>query len=275
MSQEDRSRWTDSDSGAPELADAVRALRERQGSAAQLESLANRLSAQLAAPAVLGSAGSGATNALALVRKVGLVIVGIAVIGALAYWSLTRNVERSVVDAPTVSARPSAARGVESPTSAAPGLEPPSLPSAVESEDVVSAPQPKAERSARHDARGAADASVARRSNKPVDAEGELSLLGRAQQALDRDPSIALALAAQHAREYPRGVFAEEREVLALEAELKMKRAVAARARAERFMSLYPRSTHARRVRTLLETSGKPIAAHRTNNPNAAPTPSP
>jgi outer membrane protein assembly factor BamD (BamD/ComL family) len=83
--------------------------------------------------------------------------------------------------------------------------------------------------------------------------EAELVLLGRAQALLDRNPDGALDVLGEHARDYARGVFSEEREVLALEAESKLGHKALARARAERFIEQFPRSAHARRVRTLLE----------------------
>jgi hypothetical protein len=84
------------------------------------------------------------------------------------------------------------------------------------------------------------------------DPEAELALLGRAQTLLARDARGSLQLLAEHARDYPKGVFREEREVLALEAESKLGRKAEAMARAERFLATFPRSAHARRVRALL-----------------------
>ena len=80
----------------------------------------------------------------------------------------------------------------------------------------------------------------------------------RTQSALDRDPSQALALAQEHAREYPNGLFAQEREVLAIEALLKLRQRAAAVARAKTFVGRYPGSAHARRVRALLERAPLP-----------------
>jgi outer membrane protein assembly factor BamD (BamD/ComL family) len=83
--------------------------------------------------------------------------------------------------------------------------------------------------------------------------EAELALLQRSQAALDREPGAALALAEQHAREHPAGVFSQEREMLAMEALVKLRRVPAALARAERFVRDYPTSPHNERVRALLE----------------------
>jgi hypothetical protein len=83
--------------------------------------------------------------------------------------------------------------------------------------------------------------------------EAELALLQQSQAALDHDPAAALALAEEHARDYPRGVFGQEREMLAMEALVKLRRVPAALARADRFVRDYPASPHNERVRALLE----------------------
>ncbi len=86
-----------------------------------------------------------------------------------------------------------------------------------------------------------------------TDPEAELELLRRAQRALGRSPGRALALAARHARDYPRGVFAQEREVVAIEAQLKLRRSGVALARARRFVERFPHSPHLHRVQALVE----------------------
>jgi hypothetical protein len=82
--------------------------------------------------------------------------------------------------------------------------------------------------------------------------ESELALLGRARKALATSPSEALALCDLHQRRYDQGLLAQEREVIALDAELRLGRVSAARARAERFRNLYPGSAHLRRIEALL-----------------------
>jgi hypothetical protein len=91
--------------------------------------------------------------------------------------------------------------------------------------------------------------------------EAELALLQRAQATLDHDASAALGLAEQHARLYPRGMFTQEREILAIEALLKLRQRPAALARARTFIERFPESAHARRVRALLERSQPTNAA--------------
>ncbi|MDD9933104.1 MAG: hypothetical protein OXT09_05850 [Myxococcales bacterium] len=86
-----------------------------------------------------------------------------------------------------------------------------------------------------------------------LDPETELELLRRAQRALGRSPSRALALARRHARDYPSGVFAQEREVVAIEAQLKLRRSGVALERAQRFVERFPHSPHLHRVQALVE----------------------
>lgn len=86
----------------------------------------------------------------------------------------------------------------------------------------------------------------------PADPEGEVKLLGAAQDALRSDPAKALALCNEHAKKYPGGNVAQEREVIAIEALMKMGNRPAAKARADRFNAAYPGSSHARRIATIL-----------------------
>lgn len=74
----------------------------------------------------------------------------------------------------------------------------------------------------------------------------ERALLDAARIALaSGEPTQALDVVARHAREYPRGRLAEEREAIAVRALVKAGRYDEARSRAERFQSVYPRSVAA------------------------------
>jgi hypothetical protein len=84
------------------------------------------------------------------------------------------------------------------------------------------------------------------------DPAAELALLRRARRALAVAPETSLALAAEHARDFPRGTFAEERELIAIEALAQTDRAAAA-ARAQSFATRYPNSLHAARIQVVLE----------------------
>lgn len=80
----------------------------------------------------------------------------------------------------------------------------------------------------------------------------ELALLEQAQDALGRAPAESLALADRHARDYPQGALAQEREVVAVDALLRLGRRAAAEARADRFRTANPGSSQLRRIDRLL-----------------------
>lgn len=85
-----------------------------------------------------------------------------------------------------------------------------------------------------------------------LDPESELALLRRALGSLQARPSQSLELAAEHERVYAEGIFGQEREVIAIDALLALQRTGAAEARARAFLSDYPRSAHAPRIRAML-----------------------
>jgi hypothetical protein len=84
----------------------------------------------------------------------------------------------------------------------------------------------------------------------PKETEGQL--LRRAHDALASDPARALALTDDHTRRFPGGMLGQERELLAIEALVRMGRVGQARVRAASFLQRFPESAHARRVRTLV-----------------------
>jgi hypothetical protein len=83
----------------------------------------------------------------------------------------------------------------------------------------------------------------------------ELQLLAAAQRALRDSPSNALALANLHARQYPSGLFVQEREEIAVEALLKLGDLEAGRARGRAFLAHYPQSTHASAIARMLDAA--------------------
>lgn len=72
----------------------------------------------------------------------------------------------------------------------------------------------------------------------------EHRLLGAARKALAADPARTLALAGEHARRFPRGVLAQEREVLIIQALEQLGRHADAARRADEFSEQYPGSPH-------------------------------
>jgi hypothetical protein len=78
--------------------------------------------------------------------------------------------------------------------------------------------------------------------------DAELSLVERARDALASDPATALALADRHASEFPQGQLIEEREVIAIEALMKLGRTAEAQSRALRVLSEHPRTPYRARI---------------------------
>ncbi len=87
--------------------------------------------------------------------------------------------------------------------------------------------------------------------NPPTPQE-EIELLQRAQDALTSRPLETLALCKRHEQRFSNGLLVQEREVVAVEALVKLGRRDEARARADRFKNSFPTSTHTRRLDALL-----------------------
>jgi len=78
--------------------------------------------------------------------------------------------------------------------------------------------------------------------------------LARAQAALSNSPKAALALAAEHDRAFAGGgALAQEREVIAIDALLRLGRRTEAELRTQRFHRQFPASAHGRRVDVLFD----------------------
>ena len=74
----------------------------------------------------------------------------------------------------------------------------------------------------------------------------------RARRALPDDPARALDLANLADDRYPSGSLVQEREVVAIEALMRLKRIDEARARGEHFLKRFPGSVHERHVEAVL-----------------------
>jgi hypothetical protein len=81
----------------------------------------------------------------------------------------------------------------------------------------------------------------------------EIDLLRSARANLTSRPREAYRLAELHRREFPTGVFVQERDALAIEALLRAGELKEARALAEKFVERYPGSPHAHRFRESME----------------------
>ncbi|WP_437479388.1 hypothetical protein WME75_33405 [Sorangium sp. So ce1014] len=83
------------------------------------------------------------------------------------------------------------------------------------------------------------------------EAETEVQLLHRAQDALATDAGSALALTVEHARRFPTGALGQEREIIAIRALLALGRAGEARARAASLLERFPGSAYRGRLESL------------------------
>jgi hypothetical protein len=83
--------------------------------------------------------------------------------------------------------------------------------------------------------------------------ENENEMLDRAHRALASNPAETLAIVHKHAAMFPRGRLGAEREILTIEALLRLGRTREARARAESLLQRAPRSIYAERVRSMLD----------------------
>ncbi len=148
-----------------------------------------------------------------------------------------------------------------------PGLQPPGvpavgdLPAAAEapasSEPLSAAGQPSPARAA--EARGSSEPTA--RSNSGQSGAGafeelsiadEARLLERARAALATDPNRALEVANAHQQLYPAGQMSAERELIAVDALLRLGRRSEAEQRAAPRLRQFPNSLYARRLRQLL-----------------------
>jgi hypothetical protein len=84
----------------------------------------------------------------------------------------------------------------------------------------------------------------------------EAEIIEQARQQLQNNPAQALALTKTHRRRYPKGILAQEREVIAIEALARLGKSKAAEKRAEAFRAAQPNSIHDLHLRSTLGDAG-------------------
>jgi hypothetical protein len=119
---------------------------------------------------------------------------------------------------------------------------------------IVARPAPSAEHSV-PSAQSAAPSVARVQPAVASDPLTELALLERARRVMAKDPARALQLTEQHRRQYRTGLLAEERELLAVEALVKLEHKGQAERRARSFEHAHPNSVHLRRLGVILEHS--------------------
>ncbi len=212
-----------------ELRSVLDAATEHEPSPGDLAGLEKKLAAALP-PGTLPGGGSPPAAPAGGAAGGAKVLAGLAIASAVAgtLW-LARAPEPKVEEAPRPAATTEPAASV---ATAAPAIETaPPVVSAAPS--VRTAPKPSA---------------------APISAPPETTMLKEAHEALlHGTPERALTLAEGHARAYPRGALAQEREVIAIESLVRLGRRDEALARARSFHAAFPGSSHGERVDRLVE----------------------
>jgi len=224
---------------APELADLFRAARKP-------ETLPSAIDArQLAKLTALG-----ALPAAPLSKALPWLLAGGTVVLAGALALVTQG-EKAPRPAPSPPSATSAAAAVHPGSTAE---APPESPTPSEAErQFPPVPAPAV----------SAMPAVPARAARPVPAEapsvsgdalaGEAKLLNEAHAVMASDPDRALAIAGEHAKRYPRGQLAAERELIRVQALVKLGRTAEAEARARALRKSTPSSIYGERLDTILK----------------------
>jgi hypothetical protein len=223
---------------APALAvEALRLARRDAPDAARLAAIEAAVLVKIAPPGGGGGGGGGGSGggSIAPMAKAGAVAMaaGAAVVAAV-LASRSQPPPLAHETAPTVSA--------STPTASTQVPEPPTL----SVDDLPAAPATVSAK------RPEPTPSASAAPDPALNERAEVALLDRAQASLPARPADTLATCDEHARRFPSGTLVQEREVLAIDALLRLGRRDEAEARAARFRQAFPRSGHLRRVEALL-----------------------
>jgi hypothetical protein len=97
--------------------------------------------------------------------------------------------------------------------------------------------------------------------------ESEIEITQDAQRLLAADPRAALRLLEKHEQRFADGEFVQEREVIAIDALVRLGQSREAAARARRFEQRFPDSAHLRRVQALVQKSPAVSPLNGSNGP--------
>jgi len=225
----DPKRLLDDDIDAT-LRGALDAGRREAPSDQRLEAILARLPTEPGGGGGGGGGGVGAAKPMGALTKAALGFGAFALVGGAALLLVPpREAAVGPVAMPTTSASTAAAPAPVEVVSAVPSAS-------------VAVPAPTHAASVGHPA-------VAL---PPPDPALEVSLLQDAHDALARAPDVALAKCAEQERLFPKSTVAQEREVIAIDALLRLHRDPEARVRAAAFSARFPGSASQRRVDALL-----------------------
>ncbi len=229
---------------------------------ATTSSTAAASAAGASAAGAAGSAGAGAAGASAATATVaGASIKTLAVWGLVAsavtgggvagvvYWPEAESNDQATVQVPA----PQEPRAAVAPEPQEPEAEPVE-PEVSEAEPAATeaplAPAPQRTIKVTKPSKPAATSEPEPEPKTPP--PDPLAPLEKARAVVKSQPSKALAIVAQHRKDFPRGPMVQEREVIAIEALVNSGQKAAAKARAERFKQHYKSSIHLRHIELLI-----------------------
>ena len=234
------------DSGAADLRDLL-----HEG--AHVQSMSNEdREAILAGIGAAGVAGGTAAVASTIAKgsapfvasKAVMLVLSLAAVGAL---GTVLVLSRSVARAPVAPAASAPVAETLAPAASASALVVPSVSSVPVAESASPVPVPNPPR--------ATAASASAPTLPPRDEADTLSaesaLIAKARGGIESNPTDALTVLGEHARRFPRGELAAERDFLVIKALRKIGKADEARSRARDYETKYPSSPYTPAVRAI------------------------
>lgn len=239
----DPKRWLVDDCTPDEVRDLLQAAEPLPPFAGAAKAVATHAARQLAAHGTAVNLTSGLVSA-----KLSLVVLGVGVAASVGVGIAvaTRDRPAQQVSAATPSAQPSALPRASSGPLAR------RSPAALTEPTPTTTPKDRPPTPPR--------ATTDRNAQVGAGMGCEAALLERARRLLANDPTSALRLADEHARNYASGHLSLEREYIAVDALVRLGRSVEARQRAEGLTANDPGGLYTRRVQKLLGRS--PTASH-------------
>jgi len=270
----DPERWIDDPEVGSELQQALRRTAATEPRPYDADRGLARLQAGLA---VAGASAAGSAAVLSVKGWLAwtLVVVGALGVGGAVYVGVTadsgpeapeRRTESGIgprAASSTAASSTSASSTPESPVvmnpAEAPAVEPSAMtdtpaepPTAATPEGAVEPPH-----GSRRQPRQTAAAPIVDEPGEATSPDGQLRAetvqLARVRRALESSPAEALRLAREGQRQFPQGVFAEERQALEVFALDRLGRRAEARAAATRFVARHPNGPLTSRVRGILD----------------------